>query len=153
MILSRFRAEKIGKDTEDERARYCGYRDFAESKGQAAYAGDKDNGYNEEVAVVAEVYLLYHFKTGYRDEAVERDAHAAHYAGRYGCEEGRERSDKGDYDCHYRGCEYRYYGSISGDSDASDRFAVSGVGATAEERARNRTYAVAEKSSVKPGGL
>lgn len=86
--FSRFCAEQVGKYAEDKRARYFRQFDFTEGHAERTYAGDKYNRYHEEIAIVAKVNLLYHFKTGYRDEAVERYANAAHYAGRYRCKEG-----------------------------------------------------------------
>ena len=90
--FSRFCAEQVGKYAKDKRARYLRQFDFTEGHAERTYAGDKYNRYHEEIAIVAKVNLLYHFKTGYRDEAVECDAHTAHYTGGDSGKEGYERS-------------------------------------------------------------
>ena len=101
--------------------------------------------------VVAKVYLLNHLQPGHRDEAVQRNAHAAHHAGRNGSEEGDERSHERSDDRNDRRRENRGNGSVPRNRHAAYGFTVRGVGAAAEERARNRTYAVAEKRSVQTG--
>ena len=70
----------VHKDAEDERGGDVGDGDFAEVEGQAADAGDEDGGDYEKVAVLIKVNVLEHPQAGYRNEAVQRDAHAAHYA-------------------------------------------------------------------------
>ena len=49
-----------------------------------------NNGDNEEVSVILEVNFLDHLQTADCDEAVERDAHAAHDAGGNRSEESCE---------------------------------------------------------------
>ena len=78
----------VREDSEKKCAGDGGYRDLAEGDGQAADAGDEDNGDNKEVFVILKVYLLNHLQTADGDEAVERDAHAAHDAGGNRCKEG-----------------------------------------------------------------
>ncbi len=92
-----------------------------------------------------------HFQSRYRDKTVERDAHAAHYAFRDARKEQGERGEEGAYYCHYSGGQYRNYRGVARDGYATDRFAVCGIGAAAEERARYRAYAVAEKRTVQSG--
>ena len=146
-----FFQELVSNDSEDKSGCNFGKSYVSEVKGKSADSADKDYGYNEEVSVITEVNFLYHLKTGYCDETVEGYTYAAHYAVRNGSEEGYERSEEGDYHAHDRGCDYGYYGSVSGDSYAADGFAVGSVRAAAEERACHGTYAVAEESMVKTG--
>ena len=103
--------------------------------------------------VIAEIDFLYHLKTGDCDESVKGDAHTAHYAGRDGRKEGHkgreERSDNSE-NC---GRKNGVNGGITCDSNASDRLAVGGVRAAAEDRADDRAYAVAEQGAMETGLL
>ena len=141
----------VGQDAEDEGAGDLGHGNGAEADCKSADTGDEDNGYHEEVAVVAEVDSLYHLKTRHCDEAVERDAHAAHDAGRNGRKECGEGSYEGGKQAEHCGSDYRYDRGVAGDSHATDRFAVGGVGATAEDGACHGAYAVTEKGVGKSG--
>ena len=89
-VLLSVAEHNIRQDAEDECAGDGGYRDLAEGDGQAADTGDKNNGDNEEVSVIFEVNFLDHLQTADCDEAVERDAHAAHDAGGNRSEESCE---------------------------------------------------------------
>ena len=82
----------IHDDAEDKCTGDGGNCDLTEGKCHTADAGNENNSDDEEVFVFAEVNVLNHLETRYRNEAVKRHAHAAHYAGRNGCEEGHERS-------------------------------------------------------------
>ncbi len=104
--------------------------------------------------VIAEIDFLYHLKTGDCDESVKGDAHTAHYAGRYGRKrkvtKGREERSDNSKNC---GRKNGVNGSITCDSNASDRLAVGGVRAAAEDRADDRAYAVAEQGAMETGLL
>ena len=81
LLLVLFGTEnEVNDDTENECTSDGSDRHFAECDRKAADAADKDGGYDEEISVVFEVNFLYHLKTGNGDEAVKRDANAAHYA-------------------------------------------------------------------------
>ena len=53
---------------------------FPNEYGKSADSANKDYGHHKEVSVVVKVNLLYHLKTGYRNESVQGNAYAAHYA-------------------------------------------------------------------------
>ena len=95
--------------------------------------------------VIAEIDFLYHLKTGDCDESVKGDAHTAHYAGRYGRKEGHKGREERSDNSKNCGRKNGVNGSITCDSNASDRLAVGGVRAAAEDRADDRAYAVAEQ--------
>ena len=80
----------INQDTKDERAGYRGKSYLTKGKSHTANARDKDNGYNEQILVIAKINLLYHLKTGYSDKSVKRYANTAHYTRRNGSKEGYE---------------------------------------------------------------
>ena len=73
-----FGNDQVYDDAEDKGSGNLGDGDLTDLKGQAADAGDENGGDDEQVSVLAEVDFLDHLKTGNRDEAVKRDAHAAH---------------------------------------------------------------------------
>lgn len=143
----------VGQDAEDEGAGDLCDGHGAEADGESADTGDEDDRYYEEVAVVAEVNGLYHLETGHCDEAVKRDAHTAHYAGRNCRKEGREGSDEGGKHAEHRGGNYRYDRGVARDGDAADRFTVGGVGAASEDGADHGAHAVTEKGVGKSGIL
>ena len=89
-----------------------------------------------------------HLETGNGDEAVERDARAAHDALRNGVNEHDERSEEGKH--HAAECrgEDGNDGSVAGDGDAADGLAVGGVCTAAEERAHNGAEAVADEGLI-----
>ena len=58
---------------------------------QAADAAHQNGSDHEQVPVVAQIHRLQHLQAADRDEAVQRDAHAAHDAGGDGVDEGRRR--------------------------------------------------------------
>ena len=151
LFLSADVDHEVGENAEDERARDGRDGDRAELERHAAHARDEHDGCGEQVAVFVEVDFLQHFQTADGDKAVQSDTHAAHDAGRNGIEEGGEHADKGaenGKDCRDEGgCD----GSVAGNGDAADGFAVRRVGAAAEEGARDGTYAVAEERSGKTG--
>ena len=143
----------VNDDAKNKRASDRGDNDLADSHGHTADTGDENNRYGEEVCVILEVNLLDHLKAGNRDEAVEGDTNAAHYAsgngikegykGRYEGYENRKDSSRGD------GC----YGCVTRDRYTAYRLTVGGVGTAAEECANHRAYAVTEKGVVKTGIL
>ena len=141
----------VRDDTEYKRAGDFGYRDIAEGYAHSADTADEYDRDNEKVFVIAEVDVLDHFQTADRDEAVKRYAHTAHYAVRYGGEEGDERPEEGYYHCHDRGAGDRYDGGVAGYRDTADGFTVGGVGAAAEDRARYGADTVAEERAVEAG--
>ena len=76
---------KVGDDAEDQRAGDRSDGDGLtvlerEVERKTANARDEDDGYDEQVAVFVEIDGLEHLKTRYRNEAVQRHTHAAHYA-------------------------------------------------------------------------
>lgn len=150
-FLAADRAEQVGDDAENQRAGNGSNRNFAEVQRQSADAGNQNHGYHKQVLVIAKVYFLNHLQAGYGDEAVQGDANAAHHAVGNGGKEGYERRHKRSHNRHNRRSEDGSNGSVAGDGHATYRFAVRGVGAAAEERARKRTDTVAEKSLVKTG--
>ena len=142
---------KVNDDAEDEC--YCdgGNSDLANVDNEAADAADENGRNNEEVLILAEVNATYHLEAGHCDKAVERDAHAAHYAGGNGineCNEGRKEGDENSSNrCEDDGDD----GCVPCDSNAGNGLTVGGVGASAEECAAHRAYAVAEKGSREAG--
>ena len=124
---------EIYDDAEDKRAGNRGKGYAAEVDGESADTCNENCGYNKEVAVFLKVNLLNHFKTGYCNEAVKGDADAAHYARGDRIDEGYQRRNEGNEngsDCRRKDCSD---GGIACYSYTSDRFAVGGIGATAEE--------------------
>ena len=143
--------ERIDENAEDERAGDCSDSDLSEGERHSAHAGDEDGRDDEEVAVLVEVDLLDHLQTADGDEAVERNAHAAHDAGGNGGKEGDEgsdeRRDEGDDGRRENGDD----GGVARDGDAADGFTVRRIGAAAEERAHHGADSVAEEGSGKAG--
>ena len=139
-------------DAEDQRAGNRGKGDLTgvehEVQGQSADARDQDRGDGEQVLVIAEVDLLQHLQTADGDEAVEREADAAHHAARNGGEQGDEGSDEGGDDREDRGAGDGPDRRVARDGDAADGLAVGGVRAAAEEGAHHRADAVAEQGLV-----
>lgn len=120
-------------------------------KRKSADTRDKYGAHHEEVLGFAEVDAAEHVKTGNRYEAVQAEAHAAHYAARYRIDEGDDGSAEREHYREYRRAEDADHGSVSGDRHAADGFTVSGVGAAAECGAHEGTDAVSEKRSVQTG--
>ena len=88
----------IHKNAEDERGGDVGNGDLAEVQGQTADTGDEDRCNHKQVAVFIKVDMLEHPQAGDRDEAIERDAHATHYAARDGIHKRHKWSKEGqDY--------------------------------------------------------
>ncbi len=143
--------ENVDKDTEDKCASNGSDGHFTKVENKSAYTGDEDNGYREEVFVFTEVNALNHLQAGYGDKAVKCYANAAHNASGNGGKKRREGSDEGSNDCHDGSSEDGYDGSVAGDSDTTDGFTVSGVGATAEECTCDRADTVTEEGLVKAG--
>ena len=94
---------KVCHDAENECACNGGESNLAEVNGESADTADKNYGNYEEISVFAEVYFLNHFKTAYRDKAVECDTDTADYAGRYGFYEYYQRIEEGNYYADYCG--------------------------------------------------
>ncbi len=99
---------------------------------------DEDNGNNKEIGIVVKVNALNHLKTADGNETVEGDANTAHNASRNRCKECNEGSEEGSDDCENCCSKNGDYGSITGNSNTADGFAVCGVGATAEESTEPR---------------
>ena len=118
-------------DAEDKRGGDRGYRDCAEVERKTADAADEYSRDDKEVSVLLEVDLLDHLKTRYGDEAVERDAYAAHYAARNRVDERNEGREEGNDYREDGGCDYGRDGGVAGDGYAGYGFAVGGVGAAA----------------------
>ena len=125
------------------------YRVFTEVKHYAAYTDNEYRRNGVEVSVVGKVYVFKHLKSAYRDETVHRYARAAHYAFGEHIDYRYEGRDEGYHHTHNARKEYGRGRSVFGERDATYRFAVSRVCATAEERADDRTYAVAEEGVMK----
>ena len=98
--------------------------------------------------MVLKVNLLNHLKTRYRDEAVKGYTYATHNASGDGVKEGNEGRDEGNENCHNSGGRNSNNRSVTGNCNTANRLTVGGVGASAEESANDRAYAVTEKSSV-----
>ena len=139
----------VHKDAEDERGGDVGDGDFAEVEAQPTDAGDEDGGDYEKVAVLVKVNVLEHPQAGYRNEAVQRDAHAAHYASGNGVHERYERSEEAEHDTADCRCDDCNHGGVAGNRYAADAFTVGGVGAAAEERADHGADAVAQQRAGK----
>ena len=95
--------------------------------------------------------MLEHLKTGYSNEAVKSETYTAHNTSGDGLKKRHYRAYKGKHDTHNSGggnCSNR---SVSGDSNATNRLTVGGVGADTEYRTCNRAYAVTEKGFLKTG--
>ena len=95
--------------------------------------------------------MLKHSQTGYCDKAVQSNAYAAYYAARNAFDEYHYGINKSEYDTHNRSGDDSGDGSVTGDGHATDRFAISRVGATAYQCAGNRTDAVAEQRAIQSG--
>ena len=93
--------------------------------------------------------MLEHSESGHRYKSIESNADSANNTCRNRLYEQNERIEECKYDTQKSCCDDRPYGSISGDGNASYRFAVRGIGASAEHCPGNRTYAVTEKGFVK----
>ena len=89
--------------------------------------------------------MLEHLETAGSDKAVKRDADAAHDAAGDGLKEAHKRCDHGEDDAGKCSAPDTDRGSIAGDGDCSDGLTVSGVGASAEERADKGTDTIAQK--------
>ena len=144
---------EVGEDAEDECTCNLSDGDLTEGNAHAADTCYEDYGNNEEVAVLVEINVLNHLKTGDSDEAVECYANPTHYTGRNGCKEGCERSEERDYNCQDCGCKDGNNGSVAGNCNTADGFAVSCVGAAAEDGACYGTDTVTEKGAVQAGLL
>ena len=122
----------IGDDAEDKSAGNGGKGNLAEGEGKAADTGNQDNGNNEQITVVIQIDLLNHLKTANCDEAVKRDAHAAHDAGGNGSKEGGEGSNECNDDGKHCGADDGGNRGVAGDGHAGDGLTVGGVGSAAE---------------------
>ena len=107
-------------------------RVFTEVKHYAAYTYNEYRRNGVEVSVVGKVYVFKHLKSAYRDETVHRYARAAHYAFGEHVDYRYEGRDEGYYHTHNARKEYGRGRSVFGERDATYRFAVSRVCATAE---------------------
>ena len=125
------------------------YRVFTEVKHYAAYTDNEYRRNGVEVSVVGKVYVFKHLKSAYRDETVHRYARAAHYAFGEHIDYRYEGRYEGYYHTHNTRKEYGRSRAVFGKRYATYRFAVSRVCATAEHRADDRTYAVAEEGVMK----
>ena len=94
LVFSLAVCKKIYEYAEDERACDGGYRYLAECEGKTADTCDEYSGSHEEISVIVEVERLEHLETRYRDEAVECDAHTAHYTGGDSGKEGYKGSEE-----------------------------------------------------------
>ena len=136
------------RDVEQRAARD---RVAAEAEIQAADAADQNGADDEQVAAVAEVDLMQHLQAGDRDEAVQRDARAAHDALRNRVDQHDERREERKHHAAERRREDRNDRGVARDRDAGDRLAVRRVRAATEESADDRADAVAEQRTRKPG--
>lgn len=140
--------EEVDQDTKNQGASDFGQSDVADGKFQTTDARDKDNGDDEQVAVIAKVGGLNHLKTADGDETIKRDADATHDTVWNRGQEGGERRDEGEDDGKKRRDDNRADGGIARDGDGTDGFTIGRVGAAAEEGASHRTNAIAKKRAV-----
>ena len=106
----------------------------AEVQRQAADAAHQNGSDHEQVPIVAQIHRLQHLQAADRDEAVQRDAHAAHDAGGDGVDEADEGVEEAQQDAVHTGQRDRADGGVARDGNAAHGFAVGGVGAAAEGR-------------------
>ena len=95
--------------------------------------------------------MLEHPQAGNRNEAIERDAHATHYATRDGVHERHKWSKEAQDNTAQgggRNCDNR---SVTGDCYAADAFTVGRVRAATEECADHGTHTIAEQRTGKAG--
>ena len=145
--------EVVDDDTEDQRACDGGDDHLADGHGHAAHARDENGGNGKEVGVVAEIHLLDHLKTGNRDKAVKRHANTAHHAAGNGIQERHEGRNKGNEHRQHGGNRNGDDGGVPGDGNAAHRLAVRGIGAAAEEGARNGAHTVTQQRAMEAGVL
>ena len=101
--------------------------------------------------MVVQVNRLNHLQAADRDEAVQRDAHAAHDAGGDGVDEADEGIKEAQQHTVDRGDSDGADGGVARDGDAADGLAVGGVGAAAKQRAHDGARAVAQQGAVQAG--
>ncbi len=143
--------DDIDDDAEDQAGGDGTDGDSAEVQGQAADAGHQDGCDHEQVAVVIQIHRLQHLEAADRDEAVQRDANAAHDAAGDGVYEAYKRIEEGQDDAvHGRDGDGGDAG-IAGNGDAADALAVGGVRAAAEEGTDDGADAVADQGFVQAG--
>ena len=87
---------------------------------------------------------MQHFKTADCDKSVERQAYAAQNAGGNCFDKCDERAEKRDYNRDNSRADYGVNRGVFGDCHTADAFAVSGVGAAAEDCADGRSKAVTD---------
>lgn len=148
--------DEAGDDAHDERYgqardredRSAGQFIRSELERESADARHEDRADHEQVPVVSEIDSLQHLQTADSDEAVQRDARAAHDAFWYRIDDRYERGEEREDHASDSGCHDRYRRGVSRDRDASDRFAVRGVRETAEEASDDGADAVSEERPV-----
>ena len=146
-----FGDQDIGQDAQDQSAGDGGQGDLTEGDGQAANAGDQNDGDHKQILALVQVYLLHHLQAGNSDEAVQCHANAAHHAVGDGSQEGDEGAEEGNDHTHNGGGGDGDYRGVPGNGYAANGFAVGGVGAAAEECAAHGANAVTQQGAVQTG--
>ena len=128
-----------------------GQGDLAERNRQSADAGDQNDSHNKQILACTQIDLLDHLQAGNCDEAIKGDADTAHDAVGDRSQESHKGSEEGNNDAQHSSRCDGHNGSVPGDSNTADRFAVSGVGAAAEECACDRTDTVTQQGAMQAG--